>query len=129
MIWGSIVRWLTGGGLAGLAEQVRLAHEAKLNAENNDAERRAEHDLERLNNALEMARAANEDRWSATSIGRFLIVVPFGIWWSATFLDSTFDFAWATLEPPRYFIDMAAWLVPAIVVGDVGKSMVRRVRR
>jgi hypothetical protein len=128
VIWRAIIGWLTGGGLNGLAAQLRKAHEAKLAAQTQSEVLAAEHDMARLENAYRLASLANDDRWSATSLGRYLVVVPFGVWWAATYIDSTFSFAWATLEPPRYLVDMAEWLVPAIIVGDVGKSVARRFR-
>lgn len=126
MIWLTrILGWVAGGGLNGLANRLGDAYEARLQAKTKEQVLEAEHNMRRLENAMHAAQIANEDRWSATSIGRYLIVVPYGIWWGLTWLDSAFAFSWDTLEPPLYLLATAEWLVPAIVVGDVGKSAVR----
>jgi hypothetical protein len=53
--------------------------------------------------------------------GRLLIVVPYGIWWAAVILVSTFGVGDQLVIqdlPPRIH-DMANILIPAIVLGSV----------
>ena len=71
---------LLGGGLS---EQLRRAYEARLTAQNDAARLTAERDVERISAAIEMARIAAADRWGATSLGRYLIMLPYGLWWAA----------------------------------------------
>lgn len=122
---GFLTSLLTGG----LGAELRRAYEAKLAAAN-DAERMAlEGDIARINAAIESQRAANADRWSATSMGRYLIVLPWGIWWTAIYLDSIFAFSWNVLAVPPAIHDMAKILIPAIVIADAGALSIRRLRR
>jgi len=123
---GMLLSWVTGGGLNGLAGQLRQAYQAKLDARTKDQVLAAELDIKRLENAVAMAQAANADRYSATSIGRYLIVLPFGMWWTAVFIDSTFSMPWDVLALPPAIMELSVWLIPAIVVGDVGRSIFRR---
>lgn len=113
----------------GLGRQLRQAYEAKLAAKN-DSERIAlEGDIARIEAAIESQRAANADRWSATSMGRYLIVLPWGIWWTAIYMDSIFAFSWNVLAVPPAIHDMAKILIPAIVIADAGALSIRRLRR
>lgn len=115
-----------GGGIAGAMER---AYTAKLNAAN-DAERiEADKDMARIEAAARMAEIAVADRWSATSLGRYLIVVPFGVWWAAIFLDSIIAAPWDVLAIPPLIMEMAKILVPAIVIADAGALSARRLRR
>ena len=88
-----ISRLLSGG----LADQLRRAYEAKLNAANDNDRIAAEQDIARISAAVDMARVASSDRWGATSLGRYLIVLPYGIWWAAVHLDSIINAQWSVL--------------------------------
>ena len=121
----ALVSLFTGGG--GLGEQLRKAYEAKLTAANDIDKIAAERDVQRISAALEMSRIAAGDRWGATSLGRYLIVLPYGLWWTAIFLDSIFDAPWAILALPPQIDGMAKVLIPAILIAEVGKSVVRKV--
>lgn len=121
-----LVRALLGGGLG---DQLRRAYEARLAAQNDAARLDLDGQIARLEAAQEMARIANADRWSATSLGHYLIVVPFGLWWAAIFVDSTFDMPWVVLALPPAIHDMAVILVPAIVIADAGALTARHFRK
>jgi len=83
--------------------------------------------------ARDIAVVEATDRWSATSVGRWLIVVPFGLWWAAIYIVQMLN-PWLGLHlvvvdvPPR-INDMAVVLIPAIVIGDVGALLARRIKR
>lgn len=111
-------------GATGLGESLRKAYEAKLNAQN-DAERiSADRDLQRIEAAIEMAKVAASDRWGATSIGRYLIVLPYGVWWTAVFIDSVFNMPWVILALPPQIDGMAKILIPAILIAEVGRTAI-----
>ncbi len=123
---GAVLRFFGGGVLQDLVGQVSRAYEMKLRAEN-DADRiAAELDIQRLENAIAMAQIASADRWSATSLGRYLIVIPFGLWYTAIMADSIFAFEWDVLALPDRVMALSEWLFPAVIVGDVGKFIFRR---
>ena len=113
-----VLKLVTGGG--GLADQLRLAHKDRIAAQTR---------VHSIEASIAAARLANEDRWSATSLGRYLIVVPFGVWWTAVFLDSTFGFAWDPLALPAKIDAMARILIPAIVIADAGALSIKSLRR
>jgi len=123
---GQIVGWLVGGGINAISQKLLRAYEMKIMAETSEQKLAAELDIERLEAQMHVAQLANEDRWSATSLGRYLIVLPFGAWWTAIFLDSIFTFEWDVLALPPAILEMSWWLIPAIVIGDVGRSIFRR---
>lgn len=113
----------------GLGRQLRQAYQAKLDAQNDGDRIRLEGEISRIEAAIESQRAANADRWSATSMGRYLIVLPWGIWWTAIYLDSIFAFSWNVLAVPPAIHEMAKILIPAIVIADAGALSIRRLRK
>lgn len=125
----AILRFLGGGVVNDLADQVRRAYEVKLTAETSAQKMDAEHDLARLENTIRIAETANQDRWSATSIGRYLVVIPFGMYLALICFDSIFAFSWDVLKMPDQNYQLLKQLFIAIVVGDVAKSGLRLLRR
>lgn len=128
-----IVQLLGGGIIRQFTEPLLEAHRQRL-AARNDAERlAAEGEIARLEAARDIALAEQADRWSATRLGRLLIVVPFGLWWSAVFAVSILNplFGWTlTIDdiPPRFW-EIAVILIPAIILGDASALVARRWRR
>lgn len=114
------------GGSGGIAAQIREAYAARLAAQTDEAKLAADLDIKRLENAASLAEIASRDRWGATSVGRYLVVIPFGMWYSFGMLDSTFAFEWNTLALSPQLLELTRWLVPAIIIGDVGRSIFRR---
>ena len=119
-----ISRMLSGG----LADQLRRAYEAKLNAANDNDRIAAEQDIARISAAVDMARVASGDRWGATSLGRYLIVLPYGLWWAAVHLDSIINAQWYVLALPPQIDGMAQVLIPAIILADGAALVARRWR-
>lgn len=126
----AILNWLGGGVLSQFTGPLLAAYQAKL-AASNDAERiEAEKTVTRIEAARDIALAESGRAWSATSVGRWLIVVPFGIWWAAIYLvqiiNPWFGLALVVIDVPSRIHDMALVLVPAIVIADAGTFAVRR---
>lgn len=118
----AILSFLTGGVLKQITGGLIDAYKAKLNAAN-DAERiEADKVIARLEAARDIALVEASSRWSATSLGRLLIVVPFGIWWAAIYLvqilNPWFNLHLIVVDVPQSIHEMAMVLVPAIVIGD-----------
>jgi hypothetical protein len=124
---------LTGGVVEKFTGPILAAYQAKLNAENNDARRDAETTIAKLEAARDIALAESADRWSATRIGRFLIVVPFGLWWFAIYavqiINPWFGLHLVVIDVPARIHDMALILIPAIVIGDAAALVTRRFKR
>jgi hypothetical protein len=125
--------WLTKGAVGLFTEPLLKAYEMSLSAENDADKRSAEAHMKRLESARDIALAESQDRWSAVRIGRVLIVVPFGLWWAGVLLVSIVNanFGWSLVIqdlPPRIW-DLAYWLIPAIILGDVGQSATRILRK
>ena len=128
MAW--LYRLLTGGLLEKFTGPLLDAYTAKLNA-SNDADRiAAEVDIARLEGMRSIAMAEAADRWSATRIGRLLIVIPFGCWWAALYLvqviNPWFGLSLVVIDVPARIHDMALILIPAIVIGDAAALIARR---
>lgn len=120
----TVLRFLGGP----IARELRGALNDRLKAQN-DADRiAADQKIAALRAAQEIASIEAADRWSATRIGRLLIVVPFGMWWAAIFVDSTFAMPWDVLALPPNIMAMAEKLIPAIIIADAGALIVRRFR-
>ncbi|HKL87613.1 MAG TPA: hypothetical protein VJ884_01320 [Salinibacter sp.] len=127
-MFGFLLKLFGGGVLNDLADQMRRAYEAKINATTADQKLAADLDMQRIEAAMRMAEVANDDRWSATSIGRYLIAIPFGTWYALIIADSIFAFEWDVLALPPAVMELSLWLFPAIIVGDLGKSFFKRRR-
>ena len=127
---GWLAKLLTGGLVEKFTGPLLDAYRAKLNAAN-DADRiAADVDIARLEGLRSLALAEASDRWSATRIGRLLIVIPFGIWWAAVYLvqviNPWFGLSLVVIDVPPSIHDMALILIPAIVIGDAAALVARR---
>ena len=119
---GAILGFLGGP----IARELRGAYRDRLTATTAQAKLDADERIAILQGQQAIARAEAADRWSATRIGRLLIVVPFGIWWTAIFIDSTFNMPWDVLALPASIDSMARVLIPAILIADAGALTLRR---
>lgn len=124
-MFGTIVTWLVGGGFNSISKQLTDAYRLKLEAQTNEDKLAADIMIQRLETQRAIASIEANDRWSALRIGRLLIVVPFGIWWAAIFVVSTFNLQFAVLDIPPRIWDMAYLLIPAILLGEVAQSGVK----
>ena len=124
-----IIRLVTGIFSSGLAGEIRDAYQDRLRAETTQAKLDADERIAVLQNARQIAAIEAADRWSATRLGRLLIVVPFGVWWAAIFIDSTFSMPWDVLALPPEIDAMARVLIPAIVIADAGALTLRAMRK
>jgi hypothetical protein len=131
------MKWLTDLLLGGIIEKftgpLLSAYQAKLAAETDQQKLAAAEVIKGIEAARDIAVAEAADRWSATRLGRLLIVVPFGLWWAAIYMVQILN-PWFALDlvvidvPPR-INDMALVLIPAIVIGDAGALLARRLNR
>jgi hypothetical protein len=128
-----LMRLLTGGVIEQFTKPLLEAHRMRLAAQNDSERFEAEQAIVRIETARDIALAEAQDRWSATRIGRLLIVVPFGLWWAAIYLvqiiNPWFGLQLVVIDVPPRIHDMALILVPAIIIGDAGALVARRLRR
>lgn len=120
MTW--LLQLLSGGIVKQFTGPLVDAYKAKLAATNDTQRLEAEQTIAKIEAARDIALAEASDRWSATRIGRLLVVLPWGIWWTAIFVVSIINplFGWSlTIHdvPPRIW-DAANILIPAILIGD-----------
>lgn len=111
---------LFGGGLPKVLLQ---AYQAKLDAQNSFDRIEADLLIQRIEAARAISLAEAGDRFSATRLGRLLIVVPFGVWWTAIFIVSTFHLDFIVLALPPAIMEMAKVLIPAILIADVIRTV------
>lgn len=114
MIWAILLK--------GFTEPLLKAQAQRLAAQNDQERMLADQTIKEIEAARAIAVIEAQDRWSANRIGRLFIVVPFGLWWTAIFIDSIFDFPWVVLALPPAILDMAKVLIPAILIADVVRS-------
>ena len=128
---GTILGWLTGGTLKQITSSLSDAYKAKLAAQNDAQRMEADLVIAKLEAARDIALAEASDRWSATRLGRLLIVVPFGLWWTAIYLvqivNPWFGLALTVVDVPPHINDMARILIPAIILGDAGALIARKI--
>ena len=128
MSW--LVSILTGGVVKQFTGPLLEAHRQRLTASNSTERIAAEQEIARLEAARDIALTESSDRWSATRIGRLLIVVPFGLWWAAVFAVSIVNpllgLSWSVDDIPPRFWDASLILIPAIILGDAGALAARR---
>lgn len=129
----AILNWLGGGIVKQFTDPLLAAYQAKLNAKNDTERLAAELTIQRIEAARDIALAEAGRAWSATSVGRWLIVVPFGLWWSAIYLvqiiNPWFGLELVVIDVPARIHDMALVLVPAIVIADAGAFAARSIGR
>lgn len=129
----AILSWLGGGVIKQFTGPLLAAYQAKLNAQNDAEKLDAELTINRIEAARDIAVAEAGRAWSATSVGRWLIVVPFGLWWSAIYLvqiiNPWFGLELVVIDVPARIHDMALVLVPAIVIADAGAFAARSIGR
>lgn len=129
----AILNWLGGGIVKQFTDPLLAAYQAKLNAKNDTDKLDAELTIQRIEAARDIALAEAGRAWSATSVGRWLIVVPFGLWWSAIYLvqiiNPWFGLELVVIDVPARIHDMALVLVPAIVIADAGAFAARSIGR
>lgn len=131
------MNWLlglfTGGIIEKFAAPLSKAWQAKLDADTDEKRLAAEQNIKSIEAARDIALAEAADRWSATRVGRWLIVVPFGLWWSAIYLvqiiNPWFGLRLVVVNVPSHIHDMALILIPAILIGDAGVFIARRFSR
>lgn len=132
---GTFLKWLGGGVVKQFTDPLLAAYQAKLNASNATEKLDAERAIIGIEAARDIAIAEAADRWSATRLGRWLIVVPFGIWWAAGCLiqvlnpwlfQPVFGTTAVVVALPPSILEMAQILVPAIVVGDAAALFSRK---
>jgi hypothetical protein len=109
------------------------AYQAKLAAQNDTERLEAEQTAQRIEAARDIALAEASRAWSATSVGRWLIVVPFGLWWAAIYLvqiiNPWFGLSLVVIDVPARIHDMALVLVPAIVIADAGALAIGKLKK
>lgn len=131
---GGFILSLVGGGIVEkFTGPIERAWQAKLAADNSDKRLDAERAIASLENQRDIAVAEARDRFSATRVGRWLIVVPFGLWWAAIWLiqiiNPWFGLNLVVIAVPPDIMEMAKVLVPAIVIGDAATFVGRMFKR
>ncbi|MBB3656482.1 hypothetical protein FHX15_001710 [Rhizobium sp. BK650] len=131
------MKWLSDLLLGGIIEKftgpLLAAYQARLEAETDQQKLAAAEVIKGIETARDIAVAEAADRWSATRLGRLLIVVPFGFWWAAIYLvqilNPWFGLSLVVIDVPPRIHDMALVLIPAIVIGDAGALLARQLKR
>jgi hypothetical protein len=126
----AILNWLGGGVVKQFTDPLLAAYQSKLNAQNDADRLAAEQVITRIEAARDIAVAEAGRAWSATSVGRWLIVIPFGLWWAALWLiqiiNPWFGLHLIVVAVPPEIMEMAKVLVPAIVIADAGAFAARQ---
>jgi len=129
----TILDWFGGGVVKQFTQPLLDAYQAKLHAQNDSERLDAELTIQRIEAARDIAIVEAGRAWSATSVGRWLIVGPFGIWWSAIYLvqivNPWFGLSLVVIDVPARIHDMALVLVPAIVIADASVFAAQRFRK
>lgn len=127
-----LISLLTGGVVEKFTGPLERAWAAKLAADNDGARIEADKTIKSIEAARDIAVAEAADRWSATRLGRWLIVVPFGLWWAAIYLvqivNPWLGLSLVVVDVPPHIHNMALILIPAIVLGDATALVTRRLR-
>lgn len=129
----AILNWLGGGVISQFTGPLVAAYQAKLDAQNSEQRIEAEKTITRIEAARDIAVAEAGRAWSATSVGRWLIVFPWGVWWAAIFavsiINPLFGTNFTIHAVPADIREMAMVLVPAIVIADAGALISQRFKR
>jgi hypothetical protein len=129
----AILKFLGGGIVSQFTGPLLEAYKVKLAADGDQQKLAAQRDIDAIAAARDIAVAELAHRWSATSIGRWLIVVPWGLYWCAgnliQLLNPWFGLHLVVVALPPGWDNTAMVLIPAIVIGDAGTFIARRIGR
>jgi hypothetical protein len=129
----TILSWLSGGIIGQFTKPLLEAYQARLKAQNDHERLEADMTIARLEAARDIALAEASDRWSATRVGRWLIVVPWGIWWAygclIQIINPLLGLSLTVVALPPGWDSTAMVLIPAIVIGDAAALTARRLRK
>ena len=125
----AILNWLGGGVIKQVTDPLITAYQAKLNAQNDTERLAAERDIAALTAARDIALTESGRAWSATSVGRWLIVVPWGIHWAygclIQIVNPLTGWGLVLVALPPGWPETAQILIPAIVLADAGALAIR----
>lgn len=125
-----LLNWLGGGIIQDLTRTYRETVSARLQAETDEQRMELDRQLASIANQRDIALAQLQRRWNPVTVGGFLIVVPFGLWWAAIFavsvINPNFGTVWSVQAVPPEIMGMAKILVPGILIADSGQFLVRR---
>lgn len=125
----AILSWLGGGAIKQFTDPLVAAYQAKLNAQNDTERLAAERDIAAISAARDIAVVEAGRAWSATSVGRWLIVVPWGIHWAygclIQIINPLTGWGLVLVALPPGWPETAQILVPAIVLADAGVLAIR----
>lgn len=129
----AILNWLGGGVISQFTGPLLAAYQAKLDAQNSEQRIEAEKTITRIEAARDIAVIEAGRAWSATSVGRWLIVVPWGIVWAYGCLIQIINplLSWhlVLIALPPGWDEMAKVLIPAIVIADAGAFAAKTIGR
>jgi hypothetical protein len=124
---------LTGGVVEKFTGPLERAWAAKLAADNDEKRIVADQQIKSIEAARDIAVIEASDRWSATRVGRWLVVVPWSIWWAAIYavsiINPLFGTNFTINAVPADIREMALVLVPAILIADATALVTRRLGR
>lgn len=133
VILATILKFFGGGIVQQFTGPLLEAYKVRENAKNDTQRIEAEQTIAKLEAARDIALAESSDRWSATRIGRWLIVTPWGIHWALIYLVSVVNpnlgTEFVVQAVPTAINDMALILIPAIILGDAGALISRGLRK
>lgn len=128
MTW--LLSLISGGIVERFTGPLLQAWQAKISADTDAKRLEAENAIKGIEAARDIALAEAADRWSAVRIGRLLIVLPFGVWWASIYLvqivNPWFGLSLTVVDVPPHIHNMALVLIPAILIGDAGALIGRR---
>jgi hypothetical protein len=133
-----LLSWLTGPIIEKFTGPLVEAYRLRLSARNDSERLEVEKTIAQLESARDIALAEAHDRFSATRMGRSLIVVPYGIWWATIYLvqianpwifEPCFGVTLVVYDVPPQINEMAKYLVPAIVLGDATVFAAKKFKR
>lgn len=124
-----ILSWLTGGAIKQFTDPLVRAYEAKQLATTSEARLAAERDIAAISAARDIAVVEAGRAWSATSVGRWLIVVPWGLYWAygclIQIINPLTGWGLVLIALPPGWPETAQILIPAIVLADAGALAIR----
>lgn len=133
-----ILSWLTGPIIEKFTAPLVEAYRLRLEAQNDSERLEAERYIAQLETSRSIALSEAHDRFSATRMGRTLIVVPYGLWWAALYLvqianpwlfEPVLGVTLVVYDVPQHINEMAKILIPAIVIGDATAFAARKLGR
>lgn len=123
VVW-RVIRGVSGSAVRDTADRIASLLTDLQNAKTEERKAEIEREIVQLKAIHDLQKPQATRWWSPMQVGQYLIVIPFGLWWTSVCLISIgkpilVDGRWSVDDLPPHIFEMAWWLIPGVILGTV----------